>query len=229
MLNVIPTHPEANSYITIAEADAVITSSSWTGLTTTEKERKILDAMDIIDSHRFFDYPVISHPKYYRDKQYLAFPRGYSFQYTCTIQSATITSVTTNVFKNNGNFFSNFCKDWALIITDGTGRGQTGQILSYDNGTGTITLTANLTTEPDITSRVLIIEKIPPEIKKATIAQVKYMLSVDQSVLDAQAMGIKSRSIDDISETYTNQGSRLLSTEVQSILQGYIDITGSLC
>lgn len=229
MLITILTHPEANSYVTIEEVEAIIKTTSWTSLTKAEKEQKIIDAVDVIDSFRFVDYPVVSTPRYYRDKQALAFPRDFCKKYTFTISNSTISTITTNNFLNNQSYFNNFCKDWALIVTDGTGKGQTLQILSYNNETGIITTTEDFTTQPDTTSQFIIIEKIPEKIKKATILQIKYMLSIDQSVLDAQAMGIKSRSIDDISETYTNAGGRLLSTEVENILKDYIDRTGSLC
>lgn len=233
-----PTLANANSYVTVDEVDTYFQDrtdiTGWADLTTPQKEALIKRATREIDTLKFYDMRYIFRPMYYRDKQALEFPRNTGWvAYSFTPTSATINTVTTTYFQNKQEFFDNFCVGYALLIKDGTGKGQTLEVSGYTNSTGVLTLTQNFTTTPDTTSQMLLIKSIPQDIKDATCEQVLFLHNMGKNNASVQkAKGIKRKKIDDLEEEYfgANESGRstevAISSEALGYLQGYINYIG---
>jgi hypothetical protein len=78
-LNTILSHPEQNSYVTVAEAnDYLLTKQgydAWAALSTAKKEAFLKQAALQMNEIRYKAYEVYDRDKDYRKSQNLAFPR----------------------------------------------------------------------------------------------------------------------------------------------------------
>ena len=78
-LNTILSHPNQDSYVTVAEADSYLSIKTqhtiWSSLNTTAKEGYLRQAAIQMDSFRYKSIKLYERAKDYRQEQGLAFPR----------------------------------------------------------------------------------------------------------------------------------------------------------
>lgn len=206
-----PTHPEADSYLSVAEADALMESrtngaTEWEALDEDNKERLLKLATTHIDSLRFFHDLHYPRPADYRDKQALKFPRTNSERAT-----GKATSVSTNYLidtdrANRSDEPDNYWNGGALIIYDGAGKGKTYDVTDFDMATGKITIEGLFSPAIDTTSYYKVIQKIPQEVKLATLEQALYILNGGGERAKLQSEGVASYSIGDLSESFNGMG-----------------------
>lgn len=206
-----PTHPEADSYLTVAEADSLMDNrlsggAEWEALDEDKKARLLKIATSHIDSLRFFHdlhYPI---PADFRDKQALKFPRTNSRRATGRVRSATTNTFTDSDRANRSDEPTNFWKYGAVVIYEGAGKGQTYDVTAFDMITGTITIEGTFSPAIDATSYYKLIQKIPQEVKLATLEQALYILNGGGERAKLQSEGVQSYSIGDLSETFNGTG-----------------------
>lgn len=236
MLNAIPTHPEANSYLSLTEANALMENrssmlSEWSALTDAQKEKALVIATRQIDTLRFFHDPIYRTPQDYRNKQALKFPRTNTRQY-----SGKVDSVSTNYFidadlANRQDLPDDFYNGGAVIIYSGTGKGKTYGVLDFEMATGKVIIDGTFDPALDTTSWYRLIEAVPVEVKYACLEQALYLLNGGGERAKLQAEGVESYSIGDLSESFggTNVmgGYNLpISTEARGYLSRLITIIG---
>lgn len=207
----IPSHPEADSYLTLAEANALMESrlqgyDEWEALEDEKKERLLKIASSHIDSLRFFHELHYPRPADYRDKQALKFPRTNSRRFT-----GKVNSVSTNYFIDTNlidrtDMPDNFWKYGAVVITDGAGKGKTYAVTAFEMSTGKVTIDGEFSPSIDTTSFYKLIEKIPAEVKNATLEQALFILNGGGERAKLQSEGVQSYSIGDLSETFNGAG-----------------------
>jgi len=229
-----PTHPDADSYVTVNEADAYLAGhpdeSEWTNLWGTEKESRLKMATRHVDSFRFKSYPVVYRSMHYRNKQALKFPRQFSPDFSHlnvksgNADSATSNGITDSSFADREDLPDDYWKDGAVIITEGTGKGQTREVTGFDASTGEITVGASWTTTPDDTSDFLLTQDVPKAIKYATIEQAIFITRGDYKNVQQMMQGLQQYRIGDLSETYGAAGVSLtpMGTPFSSEAMGYI-------
>lgn len=227
-VNVIPTHPSADSYLTIAEATAILQNrtnvSDWTALTDDQKEALLKLATRHIDTLRFFGDLFFDRPIYYREKQALKFPRTSDKLNipSGVADSATTTTLVDDALANNQNYPNDYFIGWAVVIKEGTGRGQTVQVTDFDSATGTLTV-AGWATQPDSTSQYMLVPKIDDKVKYATAEQVLYLSKGGGERARMQAEGVTSYKIGDLSETFGNAQMAANKVAISSEAKGYLN------
>lgn len=234
-LETTPTHPSADSYLTLAEANAILANrtnvSDWTGLTDDQKEAILKMATYHIDTLRFFNDKVYKEAIHYRDKQALQFPRNNESMPAGTVDSATATTLVDDALANKSQMPDDYFIGWAVVITEGTGRGQTVKITDFDSATGTITVAAWSTT-PDDTSQYRLVPKIVDKVKRATAEQALYLVKGGGDRARMQAEGVTEYKIGDLSEKYgganMSAGKVAISNEARGYLVGLITRLGKL-
>ncbi len=202
-----PTHPSADSYATVAEADAYFQNRSnvenWSTLSNDQKEAALRLATRHIDSLRFFDRPFYTDPVEYRDRQMLHFPEvKQEGVRTGAVSSAAAAYVTAESLANQSQIPDDYYNGGALVIVSGTGKGQVSKISDFESATGKVTVDANFSTQPDATSTFRIFPRIAEKVKYAVFEQALYILSGGGDRKRMQAEGVTSFSLGDLSESY---------------------------
>jgi len=231
-----PSDPNADSYVTLAEANAYFADRSdianWSALTDAQKEAVLKLATKQIDTFRFHGDPIRPTPNWYRDKQKLKFPRNTARNKSGVVDSAGANYIIDNARANEATEPDDFWNDGCVIITEGTGRGQTRKISDFEMATGKVTVDANWTTNPDETSQYRIVEAIPQEVKDATCEQTLYLTNGGGERQKMQSEGVKSYSIGDLSETFADgavgSGKIAISNEAKGMIKGLYTIIGQL-
>jgi hypothetical protein len=230
-----PSDPSANSYVTLAEANAYFEDrsdvSDWTSLTDDQKEAVLKLATKHIDTFRFHGNEIMPLPAYYRDKQRLKFPRTTARKKSGVVDSAGNDYFIDSARADEQHEPDDFWIDGCVIIKDGTGKGQTRKISDFDMATGKITVSENWTTNPDTTSDYLVVEKIQKEVKDATCEQAFYITNGGGERAKMQAEGVASYDIGDLSETFRDgmgAGKIAISNEAKGLLKGIYTIIGKL-
>ena len=236
-LNTILSHPDQDSYVTIAEANDYLAIkqnySHWAGLSTIQKEGFLKQAALQMDQLRYKGYQVYHTDKDYRREQNLAFPRvNIERLYYGNVSSATSTTVSVLQLSAQQYLADDVLNGGAVVVREGTGRGQVKAITDWSTATGTATV-AGWDVQIDTTSQVLFIAPVDKKIKHAQIEQA-YFLSryQDEDVLNVIS-GVNSYRIGDLSETYGTDSVRFalvggmpFSPLANQLLQGLIDTTG---
>jgi len=236
-LNTILSHPDQDSYVTIAEANDYLAVkqnySHWAGLSTLQKEGFLKQAALQMDQLRYKGTQVYETDKDYRREQNLAFPRqGIERLYFGNASSSTSTTVSVLQLSAQQYLADDVLNGGTVVIREGTGRGQVKTITDWTSFTGTATV-ASWDIQPDTTSQVLFIAPVDKKIKHAQIEQA-YFLSryQDEDVLNVIS-GVNSYRIGDLSETYGTDSVRFalvggmpFSPLANQLLQGLIDTTG---
>lgn len=231
-----PTHPEANSYLSVTEADELMENrlgmyDEWNALDEDKKDRLLRIATTQIDSLRFhydLHYPI---PADYRDKQALKFPRTNSKRATGKADSVSTNYLIDTNRKNRSDEPDDFWKGGALVIYEGAGKGKTYDVTAFELSTGKITIEGTFSPAIDTTSYYKVIQKIPTEVKLATLEQALYLLNGGGERAKMQAEGVKSYSIGDLSETFGDGGyggSLPISTEARGYLSKLISRIGTI-
>jgi hypothetical protein len=236
-LNTILSHPDQDSYVSIAEANDYLAIkqnySHWAGLSTVQKEGFLKQAALQMDQLRYKGYEVYHTDKDYRREQNLAFPRvNIDRLYYGNVSSATSTTVSVLQLSAQQYLADDVLNGGAVVVREGTGRGQVRAITDWTSSTGTATV-SGWDIQPDTTSQVLFISPIDKKIKNAQIEQA-YFLSryKDEDILKIIS-GVNSYKIDDLQETYGTDSVRFaliggmpFSPLANQLLQGLIDTTG---
>lgn len=231
-----PTHPDANSYLTVSEADAMINSrpntQNWADLTADQKAYTLILASSQIDALRFFDQKYYDNAREYRLEQALSFPQRNSHSAKVKVNSAGENYITSQQLVDRVNMPDDYWIGGALVVTDNTGKGQVMQISDFDMATGKVTVSENFTTQPDTTSYVRLIHKVPDKVKWAVIEQALFISSGGGERSQLQAEGVKSYSIGDLSETYADRpastGDMPISVQARAYLKGLISRIGKV-
>lgn len=234
-LNAIPTHPLANSYLTVEEADEMILNrqnyEGWDALTDDQKAMLLIQATAQIDSLRFRNPSLFNHPGYFRDKQGLKFPDASMRSATGKVDSATSNTITDASLAGHSGRPNDYYKGGAVVITKGTGLGETYKITGFNATTGQVTIEGNFATTPDTTTNFWITQGVPSAIKFAVVEQALYLLAGGGERARMQAEGVKSYSIGDLHETFKDGmggGTIPLSTEARAFLTPYISKIGRM-
>jgi len=234
-LNIIPTHPDADSYLSVTEADAILADrsnvSDWTALSSAQKEALLKLATKHIDTLRFFNEKVYKTAADYRREQALQFPRNDEHMPAGIVDSATTTTLVDDALANNQAMPDDYFIGWAVVIKEGTGRGQIVQITDFASATGTITVAA-WSTQPDNTSQYRLVPKIPLKVKNAAAEQALYLVKGGGERARLQAEGVLEYKIGDLSEKYgganMSVGRVAISNEAKGYLVGLITRLGKL-
>lgn len=243
-INQIPTDPQADSYVTVTEADNFISdrpnSSDWTNLSNSEKEARLKMATKHVDTFRFFSWPVFWDAMHYRKQQNLKFPRlissGYRGANTTSgaADSGGNDTLTDSDLADLEYMPTDYWADGAIILTEGTGKGQTREIKSFDDSNGKIMTKTTWSTNPDSTSQYMLVFEVPEDIKNATIEQAFFIARGGYQTVLNQIQGLKDYKIGDLSESYGG-GSAVFtpagtpfSTEASAFLDGYVTRLGVL-
>lgn len=236
-LNTIVSHPDQNSYATIAEANDYLATkkkyNEWSVLSDTTKEAFLKQSALQMNELRYKGCEIFDRPKDYRREQNLAFPRGYiDMIYNGNASSSTSTSVSILQLANQQYLADDVLNGGAVVVREGTGRGQVVAITDWTMATGTATV-ASWTTQPDATSQIMLIAPVEDKIKYAQIEQAFFLSQYQDEDIMNILSGVESYRIGDLSETYSPDnvrfalvGGRPFSPLAQQALQGLIDITG---
>lgn len=235
-LNITPTHPTAESYVSLAEAETYldnrVDTTAWDALTDDQKSQLLKIATRQIDSFRFFECKMFDKAKDYRLAQKLEFPRNDHFKMTAQVSFASTNKVVCSSLAGNHAMPDDFFNGGAVIVINGTGKGQTMLVSDFVMETGEFTLSGNWTTQPDTTSQIIAVAPIDSEIKEATIEQAYFLSKGGSTRSQMQADGVTSYRIGDLSETFSDKlvGSNIvkLSSEAEQLLRGYISVIGEL-
>lgn len=245
MINCIPTHPEADSYASIAEANEYFanfyyTANEWAAASDTIKEQVLRQAAKVIDRLRFFEDKVDEYQK-------LKFPRGEGVTnpthslsgYGATgVTTVTITAVdganAKTKFTVAGLISSTIPADWykyyGVKFTNGDNINDYGQIKSYNPTTGAMELITATTEDMVVGNAFRLIPRVPAEIKYAQCEIARALIDGTYNTGRAklQAEGVKSFSVGDLSETFDN--AKLINVampkEAEDFLNPFICKTG---
>lgn len=210
IINAVPTHPDANSYLTLVEANALIGNrpgvDAWTELTDDQKERLLVDATLNIDSYRFFNRPLYEYPRDYRNSQALKFP-----QQGCRMANGKPSTQGTNFFTdtnlaNKSDMPDDYWNGGAVIITLGGGKGKTYQIADFIAEHGHITIFGNFDPAIDSSSYYRLVPKIPSDVKMATIEQALFLIGGGADRAMARSQGVEEYQIGDLRERFGSGG-----------------------
>lgn len=231
-----PTHPDANSYLTVSEANAMINNrpntQNWGDLTDDQKAYVLILATEQIDALRFFYPKYYENSRNYRREQSLSFPHREQQSVKVKVNSAESNAIISQQLVDRMNMPDDHWNGGALIVTDGTGKGQTMQISDFEMATGKVTVSAEFATQPDSTSYVQLIEKVPDKVKRAVVEQALFISSGGGERSQLQAEGVKSFSLGDLSETYQDRpgatGEMPLSVQARAHLKGLVSRIGKV-
>lgn len=217
--NYRPTDRDANSYSGLIRANAYFVgranSGNWTASIPTDDQKAaaLISATRIIDSLRLAGHRFVNE----HNDQLLHFPCRGVDAITGTLTSVTSTTIVTDSGLIDDTYrYTNYWRYGAIIITDGTGKGQTREISAFDGALGKITVSEAFTTGLDTTSQYKLVYRIPDKVFYA-LCEIAYTLIPDATsgVIDdggqratLQAQGVTSFSIGKFSENYGTQNGR---------------------
>ncbi len=227
MLNAIPTHPEANSYLTLAEANDLMNnrssmSAEWTALTDDQKEKVLIIATRQIDTLRFFHELIYRTPQDYRNKQALKFPRTNTREYSGKVDSVSTNYLIDADLANRQDLPDDYYNKGAVIIYSGTGKGKTYGVTDFDMATGKVTIDGTFSPAIDDTSWYRLVEAVPVEVKYACLEQALYIINGGGERAKLQSEGVQSYSIGDLSETFGDGGGGSMNLPLSTEAKGYL-------
>ena len=243
MINTTPTHPEANSYIDETYADDYLQVkqdyTTWTNLTSSEKEGFLKQATRQIDNIRYYSVPLVYRNMYYRAKQALEFPRWHPLDYDIEWRYARPSSIVdgstfiSNELKDKQQIPNDLFKDGAVIVTDRDGKGKTYRVSGNVASTGEVSITDIFNPAITTKSQLILVTPYKDEVKNATAEQAYFLATRKSDAIKERHEGVQSRKIDDISETYGGEMSVEViagvpySQEAINYLGKYIQTVGS--
>lgn len=220
-LNTIPSHPNANSYVTVNEADSYLSAKIefdiWDAETDSSKEEFLKLACNQMEGFRYFGKKFVNINNWYRKEQKLAYPREGSYQST-NIVSVDGLTFTTSLNQNSSSEYPN--KYIAMIVYEGSGRGNTFALTSFVNSVGTVSSWNGITLD-QTSNLILLPEKIVPDnIKYAQIEQAFFLCLLESKEIDLSGEYDQAKIED-------KQG-RPFSPNAKQYLKGYITIGGKI-
>lgn len=237
-LETTPTHPAADSYVTLTEANTYFSNrantTKWDNLSDDEKEVFLKRAALQIDSNRFFWAPVVHTILYYRDKQFLKWPTKRELSASGSVDSVGSNYLIDSNLANNASYPNDIFNGGAVIITEGTGKGKTYKIDDFDFETGKVTIDGTFRPALDTTSQYRLVEEVPDKVKNAQCEQCLYLVNGGGKRAQLQSEGVKSYSLDELSETFSDAatiggtGSINICVEAKAQLNGLISKIGKI-
>lgn len=235
---------KANSYVSVAEADAYFDNhqdgATWTVLSPDAKKQALIRATADIDRHRFAGHK-------FRQNQTLEFPRINRRSFSGAFQSGRISlqlkqqvilsepssvpSSTKVIFpqlietSDLPLFPTDFWKDGEVQIVSGVGAGQVRKVTESSPTNGEITVLTPFSPVPNTSSRLLLFGSIPSQIKSACFEQALFRASGDSDQAANRAariaQGVKSIKVGNTSESYGSSSS-VMSGEAMMFLKGLV-------
>lgn len=226
-----PTHKDANSYVSKAEADEYFEGydlgdsddrhTFWHSKNLIDQENALKMAAKVIDKFRFF------REKFY-DDQALEFPRDNAKTVTGTVDSGTADYFLDSNLQNDDDYPDDYFEYWCCEITEGTNEWDKRRISSSTRVTGKVDLESSFPSALDSTSQFKLIEKIPDAVKQAQCEIALWLLQGKhrEGRAKLQAAGVKSFSIGDFSETFGDIKDIQVPKEAEDLLEPYISKIG---
>lgn len=225
-INSITAHPLQNSYLSVEEANDILehrqNTENWDDLDDDGKASLLIQASRQIDSLRFHNEPFFYAPRYFRAKQGLKFPDTDVDKFAGKVDSAGANYIIDATLSNRAHYPDDFFNGGALIISKGTGAGQSMQVSDFEMATGKVTVSENFTTQPDTTSSFLLIGGVPDRVKYAVIEQVLFLLAGGGERARLQAEGVESYSIGDLSEKFRAGAGVGIDIAISPEAKGYL-------
>lgn len=231
-----PTAPNADSYASVADADDYLAVksgfSTWDAFTDGQKENFLKQATRQIDMLRFEYRPFYWDARDYRDKQSLKHPMLDQKHWSSTVSAGSTTTVTIPNAINLTWMPDDYWNGGAIVVREGSGRGQTATITDFVASTGVVTF-ETVSTALDSTSQITLIQELDDEIVWACIEHAYFLALRRDDAMRDRVEGVKSRKIGDVSETYSipqtvGVNGIVYSMESLSYLMPYISNTGSI-
>ena len=226
-LNTIPADKDADSYITITEADSYFADfyygdTVWSAASTALKENALRMATKIIDRFRFF------HTKF-DNEQRLAHPRSNIETGAGTAESGDTTHLTSSLLADKQQYPDDYWNYGGVKILQGTNKYAKRQVKDFTRSTGQIETYSAFDSAIDNTSQFQLIKEVPRDIKHAQ-AEIALWIMKGQnkgSRAALQAEGVKSFSVGGLSETFESTGKDVaIPQEAQNLLDRYISKIG---
>lgn len=221
-----PAHPQANSYVTVAEATQYFAdrdnSTSWTGASADQKSQALIEATRLVDAYRFHGCKL-------KEWQRLEFPRYHK----TTVLSLTPKTVGATTLQNDSimkkmSYPPDFFKYGAVWFYDENqaAYGQFRLVTAFDHLTGILTLESALSPLPDTLSSFQLWTGIPYEVKWAVC---ETALAIIEDLITSQANGnIKRQKLDTEEVEYFDQSIQeiQLTLKAKQLLLPYINTSG---
>mgnify|MGYP006935477161 CR=1 FL=1 len=224
-LNAIHGHPQQNSYLSIAEADAYfasrLNSTDFTGASEANKTAALIEATSRIDAHRFVGTRMFRN-------QALDFPRQFESNELGVRSGTAQTSDTTYVTDSNLSsaadmYFDDYFNYWAVMLTSGNLQYQLFLVTDFDQSDGKVT--AAFGTAPSIGSSFTLVPPPPKAIRDAVCEEAIALIGGDVEDVDPK---VKAFAVGNYSETRTTSGDYkpTLSSKARAMIDEYISRTG---
>jgi len=226
-LTTTPCHPDADSYISLTEADAYVTNNSfspgaWSTATNANKELALRAATKTIDKLRIKSSFLYS-------TQQLKFPQKTAEQLSGTGGFTTTVITDTANLQKKQEYPEDWWKYGAVRNTTETSTAywQLSEVSasSFANGTVTFATMTGVSSSDEWT----LIGKVPDDIRWATVEVAMWIL--DGKNVQANTAGVKSEKIGDYAVTY-NSGSSYnfvdLPESARDYLMSYVKLTGNI-
>jgi hypothetical protein len=224
VINATPASPDANSFISLAEANAYFAENPngyfWEN-TGTEEEKKsaLIWATRLLNTFSYFGYK-------FRNSQALKLPTvGYSNQQSARIVTLTSQTVfTVNNILDRNMYGEDYWLYAGLEMRSGDTKYQHRMVTGYNIATGQLTIESAFDGTIAVGNQLVLTQEVPRPVKWATceLAYV-YVLGQDPMSFDPR---VSSYRVGDVSETFgkKSDGSFVLPPRVMSLLNGYITV-----
>lgn len=198
-----PSAFNANSYVTVAEADQYfsdrLAATDWTGASDDDKKKALLEAIRRIDSFRYHERKYRTNPE-----QPLQFPRSDSNALSGSADSVAVAgsgfSIVAAEFSALEQYPDDFFNRWGMEFTSGAYKGEVVLVTDFVKSTGTFTIETP-GGAPTAGDTFRLIEKIPDGIKRATYEISIWLLSGAEADGDNDP-DVKEHRIGNFSETF---------------------------
>lgn len=207
VFNAIAAHPQANSYISLAEANQYFenrdNSSAWTAAGDDQKQQVLIEATRRIDSESFRSEKLYQW-------QGLEFPRFGGINARSFSTSADSATSNTLVSSNITDVISMPDDYWNYGSVFFYSKGQDNymgiyEIADFVASTGTVTTTNNFNTVPSAGDNFKLIREVPREIKWATCETA--LAVIEDAINEPADPNVKRQQLGDESVEYFDKGS----------------------
>lgn len=230
IFNAIAAHPQANSYISLEEANQYFenrdNSANWTAATDDQKRQALIEGTRRVDANRFKDEPL-------KSWQALEFPRvggRYARVESTSVDSATVNTIVDASLQNVVYMPDDFWKYGTVAFLS---RGQSNfmglyQVSGFVASTGIITVSQNFAVVPSVSDGYQLIREIPREIKYATCETA--IAVIEDAVNVIADPNVKRQQLGDESIEYFDKSSRGISipSVARQMISPYVSRSGSI-
>lgn len=210
-----PAHPQANSFVSIAEAEQYFSdlfgTHTWDSASNDQKQQALIEATRIINAERFF-YDIL---KSYTQR--LKWPRTNARRFTGSPTSATNNTMTDTQLVNDRTMpddYWNYGTIWFYNEGDDNFN-QYYLITDFDSSTGVVTIDGTFSSVPDTSESYELIQEIPPEIKWAVCETAEAILA--ETLIDGSTGNIKSQKLGDESVEYFDKSVQTVNIPAKAL------------